>query len=476
MRSSSDVRTWLSSNRSDVAVGTGLLVVAWWAAFWRIDVATVLVDEPVYSRAGEFWIQGDFERNAEHPPLGKFAFGLAQQVFGNGIDTSRLVSGFAFVLTTVVVWRLGIELFSRSAGIVAAIAWIALPKSVGSNEVGTNGDRLERFAMLEPLVTLWMAVALWFGWRLTRHDARTRDAVGLGVAVGLAAATKLIGPVVAVSIAGFLLLTVGWHLLRPLMIAGVTSMVTFGITYLPLGTDAVQVLRDMVSINRQHAEAGHQVFVNGETTRFPPWYTELWYHYDAEGLLATLALVAAFVVMWRRPQYRHAALYVTAFVAVVYLVLSVSTVELRHYRYVAWPGFALVIGAAVSTIDRERVRHTVGVAVIAAVFAVIGVSSMVDLARIEPTDYAALERELTDRGYDRGDEQLVGVFGPMGTVQQYLRGWQLRNGATPVDASVHQIVLVDVTYTVRFPDPEILEPIEVVELGRLDAYLLAPPG
>lgn len=476
MRSSSDVRTWLTTHRADLGIGVGLLVVAWWAAFWRIDVATVLVDEPVYSRAGEFWIQGDFERNAEHPPLGKFAFGLAQELFGNGINTSRLVSGLAFVATTFVIWALGTRLFSRSAGVVAAVAWIVLPKSVGSNEVGTDGDRLERFAMLEPLVTLWMAAALWFGWRLAQDDQRTRDAVGLGVAIGLAAATKLVGPVVAVSIVGFLLLAVGWHLLRPLAIAGVASAVTFAFTYLPLGTGAVQVVRDMVSINRQHAAAGHQVFVNGETTNFPPWYTELWYHYDAEGLLASLALLAAFVVMWRRPQYRRAALYVTAFVVTVYAALSFSTVELRHYRYVAWPGFALVIGAAASTIDRERVRHSVGVSVVTAVFAVIGLTSMVDLARLEPTDYAALEDALVERGYDRDDDQLVGVFGPMGTVQQYLRGWQLRNGATPVDASVHQIVLVDVTYTVRFPDPEILEPIEIVDLGRVDAYLLAPPG
>ena len=95
--------------------------------------ATVLVDEPVYTRAGEFWIQGEFERNAEHPPLGKFAFGLAQELFGTGISTARLVSGLAFVVTTFVVWALGRRLFSPVAGLVAAVAWIALPKSVGSN-------------------------------------------------------------------------------------------------------------------------------------------------------------------------------------------------------------------------------------------------------------------------------------------------------------------------------------------------------
>ena len=126
-----------------------------------------------------------------------------------------------------------------------AVAWVVLPKSVGSNEVGTDGDRLERFAMLEPMVTLWMAVALWFGWRLAQDDHRTRDAVGLGVAVGLAAATKLIGPVAAVAIAGFLLLAVGRDRLRPLVLAGVVSGATFGITYLPqedlFGIDLIKV-------------------------------------------------------------------------------------------------------------------------------------------------------------------------------------------------------------------------------------------
>lgn len=475
MPSSSELRDRLSTHRTEIGVGTGLLVVAWWAAFWRIDVGTVLVDEPVYVRAGEFWIEGDFARNAEHPPLGKFAFGLAQVLFEKGIPAGRMASGLAFVITTFVIWALGTKLFNRTAGVVAAVAWVVLPKSVGSNEVGTDGDRLERFAMLEPLVTLWMAVALWFGWRLAREEGpRTRDAVGLGLAVGLAAASKLVGPVAAVSISGFLLLVVGWHLLKPLVIAGAVAVATFWATYLPLGGEAVQVVRDMISINRQHAADGHQVFVNGETTRFPPWYTELWYHYDAEGLIATLALLAAFVIMWRRPQYRRAALYVTAFVVVVYLVLSFSTVELRHYRYVAWPGFALVIGAAASTIERERVRHSIGVGAVMAVFAVIGLTSMVDLARIEPTDYAVLEQELTDRGYDQ--ETTVAVYGPLGTVQRYLLGWQHGNGTTQtIDASTHDVVLVDITYTIRFPDPEIIDPIEVIELGRVDAYLLAPP-
>jgi 4-amino-4-deoxy-L-arabinose transferase-like glycosyltransferase len=351
---------------------------------------------------------------------------------------------------------------------VAAGLWIALPRSVGSREVGTPGDRLERFAYLEPITALWMVVAVWFGWRLHRHG-RGIDAVALGVAIGLATASKVSGVFVAVPIAAFLLVTAGRRVVAPLAGAAAVSVITFLATYAPFGRTANEALETMYRLQRDHAEAGHAVYVRGQSTSHPPWYTELWYHYDADGPWLTLATVVLVAVAVAASGRRRAAGYLLGVVAGIYLLLSFLPVEIRHYRFVVWPPLVVLLAAGIVALAGPIARgwRIAGIGA-ATVVVIAGVLSLGRLATLHPEDYAALHAELTARSVP--DDAAVAVFGPVHVAAHHLPGHPVVSGADPA-AGAATVVLVDRTYTVRFGEPPITGWTETFSDGRVTAFL-----
>ena len=385
---------------------TGIVIglAALSAGLWRISAASIRVDEPAYASAGAAYLDGDFTQNLEHPPVAKYLFGLAQLVLGDGIDSARVASALASVVIALVLWRLGSRMFGAAAGVAAAALWVALPRSISSNEVPAPGDRLERFAYLEPVTAMFMAIALWFGWRLNSRPGRLDrtawpDVVGLGAAVGLATGSKLSGVAVAFPIGVYLLATGGRRMVAPLGAAAAVSVATFGAVYLPFGRAAGDALSYMFRFQGEHAESGHLIFVRGQPTLDPPWYTELWYHFDADGLWLTAATVGLVCVAFADPKRRREVAYAFAAVAGIYLFLSLLPVQLPHYRYVVWPPLMLVMAAgAVSVFDSvARPWRAVGAASLAVV-AVTGLLSLGELAVSGPEDYAVVDRALDDRG------------------------------------------------------------------------------
>ena len=410
--------------RRELFTGIVIGLAALWAGIWRISEASIRFDEPAYTSAGAAYFDGDFTQNLEHPPVAKYLFGLAQLVLGDGIDSARVASALASVVIAVVLWRLGSKMFGPAAGVVAAALWVALPRSIGSNEVPAPGDRLERFAYLEPVTAMFMVLALWFGWRLSRRTsgpdrAARPDVVGLGVAVGLATGSKLSGVAIAFPIGVYLLATGGRRMIAPLGAAAAVSAVTFGAAYLPFGRTAGDALSFMFRFQGEHAEFGHMTFVRGRPVLDPPWYTELWYHFDADGIWLTAAVVGLVCVAFVDPKRRREVAYAFAAVAGIYLFLSLLPVQLRHYRYVVWPPLVLVLAAGVTSVFGSMARpwRAVGAASLAVV-AVTGLLSLGQLAVSGPDDYAVIDRALNDRGVPsdpvtRGEvaSVLVGALG-----------------------------------------------------------------
>ena len=404
--------------RRELLTGIVIGLAALWAGTWRISTASILFDEPAYSSAGSAYFDGDFTKNLEHPPVVKYLFGLAQVLLGDGIDSARVVSALASVVVAVVLWRLGSQLLGPVGGIVAAALWVALPRSVGSNEVPTPGDRLERFAYLEPVTAMFMTLALWFGWRLGQSKSWS-DAVGLGVAVGLATGSKLSGVAVAFPIGVYLIATGGRRMIGPLGMAAAVSVATFSAAYLPFGRAAGDAVSYIFEFQGDHASTGHMVFVRGESWMHPPWYSELWFHFDADGLWLTAAILGLVCVAFADPRLRRPAAYALAAVAGIYLFLSLLPIQLRHYRYVVWPPLILVMAAGAVSVFGSIARpwRAVGMASLVVV-AVTGLASLGQLAVSGPDDYAVIDRALNDRGVpsdpvSRGEvaSVLVGALG-----------------------------------------------------------------
>ena len=458
-------------DRYPVLVGTVIGLTAIWAGVWRIGTTTVLFDEPIYAAVGRNYLDGDFSDSAGHPPLVTYLFGVAQTLLGEGVDSARVVSALASAVIAVLLWRLGTVMLGSTAGLVAAGLWIALPRSVGSNEVGTPGERLERFAYLEPVTAMFMLCALWFGWRLCQR-LRAVDAIGLGCAVGLATGSKLTGVFIAIPIGLFLLASERRRAIGPLVLAGAVSVVAFLTTYAPAGRAADDALASMLEFQSDHADAGHLVFVAGESTLHPPWYTELWYHFDADGPWLTAAALALTCLAFLERTRRRAVLLCFSSVIGIYLCLSLLPFEIRHYRYVVWPPLVLLLAAGVTAAFGTASRSWRGVGMASlAVLVVVGFSSLLRLATLEPEDYAALGTELRERGFDT--DTRIEVFGPLNVAAYHLPDWDLSAGEVPVTSQDADIVLVDSTYSVRFGDPTLKGVVDSFEMGRVSVFVLS---
>ena len=456
--------------RRELVTGIVLALAALWAGTWRIGTTSILNDEPIYASAGAAYLDGSFTKNLEHPPVAKYLFGLAQVLFGNGIESARAVSALASVVIVVVLWRFGSEMLGSVSGTVAAALWVALPRSIGSSEVGAPGDRLERFAYLEPVAAMFMLLALWFGWRLSQRIAWP-DVIGLGVAVGLAAGSKLSGVAIAVPIGVYLLVTKRRRMIAPLGVAGGVSVVTCLATYGPFGRTATEAMSFMLRFQSNHARTGHNVFVRGQSVLDPPWYTELWYHFDADGPWLTAAALGLVCVAFLDPQRRRAVAYACAAVVGIYLFLSFLPVQLRHYRYVVWPPLVLVLAAGATSVFGRiprpwRVVGTVSLLVVV----VTGLLSMGRLATIGPQDYAGLGQALTERGFDT--DARIRAFGPHHIAAHHLPGWNVQPGSDPVTSAEADLVLVDSTYSVRWGDPTVIGVSDSFALGRVTVLIL----
>ena len=457
-------------NRNSLLTGIVIGLVALWAGVWRIGTTTVLFDEPIYASVGRDYFAGNFTDTAGHPPVVPYLFGSAQALLGDGVNAARVVSALASVVIAMLLWRLGTAMLGPVTGVVAAALWVALPRSIGSNEAGTPGERLERFAYLEPVTAMFMLLALWFGWRLSRR-LDWLDVIGLGVTIGLATGSKLSGASVAIPIAVFLLAAHRLRMVGPLAAACVVSVTTFLVTHAPFGRDATEAVSSMIEFQGDHAEAGHLVFVRGEPTLHPPWYTELWYHFDAEGPWLTAATLGLICLAFLDRRQHRPVVFCLLTVAGIYLCLSLLPIEIRHYRFVVWPPLVLLLAAGATTVfgTVSKSWRVVGVASLS-VFVVAGTLSLVRLATLQPQDYSALGSELRERGFD--SDARIELFGPLHIASHHLPGWNLAAGNDPVSAAQADIVLVDSSYSVRLGEPTVTDATEEFMLGRLSVFIL----
>lgn len=123
---------------------------------------------------------------APNPPLSYLADAGAYTVAGGGFFTRlwamRMTSVLAFLLTITGVWLLCGEVFRRDRVLqVAAAGATALAPMLGF---------LAGAVMPDPLVIALSTLALWLGARVVRRGVGARDALALGVVVGLAGVTK----------------------------------------------------------------------------------------------------------------------------------------------------------------------------------------------------------------------------------------------------------------------------------------------
>jgi 4-amino-4-deoxy-L-arabinose transferase-like glycosyltransferase len=425
-----------------LVLGLGAFVL-----LFRLDTPSLHPDEPLYMDVGRRYVQGDLALNWEHPPLGKQILGISQTWFGEGVTSARAAAAAASLVTGVVLITFGRRVAGLPVGLVAAGLWFLLPSpsSAGSALATTL---LERYALLDVFMAMFVALALFLGWRWA-ETGNWVWAVLAGVALGLGVASKapavLTLPVIVV-----LGLSRRGLARRAVLQAGALVAISGAVAllpYAPFGHQADDAIRFMFTFQLDHGRTGHPVFVRGSVYRHPPWWAHLWWQARTLGGLG-MASLAALIVLAVALARRAAVLYLVAAAAVPFAYLSLLAGFSLVHHSLAWRA-PLVLLAAVAFVEmvRRGWRWRMMGAILAVPLVVSAAGTLVDVASLRQSDYAAAADFLEARGF--GDQR-VAVAGYSLVLQTYLPRSRI---VGPAYATVVDAAVVDPRVALRYELP-----------------------
>jgi 4-amino-4-deoxy-L-arabinose transferase-like glycosyltransferase len=310
---------------------------------FRITDADWLIDELTYRHAADGMVRGLWFINPEHPPLAKEILAIPVWIAGDGVAGLRVTATIAVLLTGVLIGVLGRDLADRWAGLGGAAIFLLLPWPFPAFDVTRTG-------LLDPFMVLFTTAALVAGLRWSRSGS-WRWALVAGAAVGLAAACKLPGVLVAPTIAGLVLASV-----RPLSraalqlaAAAAAAVVAFVVPFAPAGSDLYRQVLRVYDLQRLNAEKGHPTLFRSHPVLRPPWWAGPYDMVHGSPVLAVAVVICgalAVIVLERKT-----ALYLLGAILGPFLFFGfIAGVQLPHYPYAYAPplalGVALVIAAS----------------------------------------------------------------------------------------------------------------------------------
>ncbi len=324
--------------------------------------------------------------NFQHPPLGKWLFGLSQLVAGHqSITADRTVAAIATLLTGVVLLIWVGRAAGRWAGLLACAFVVLLPEAVQ----GSAGLRLGRFGLLDPIAELFVVVYLLLMWEWFRSGRRRAwlFAAASGLAIGAATASKENGFLAAV-LPILIWLVAAWREPRLLgrrllqtTVAVVAGLVVFVSTYLPFSTPFLRI-RYLIDFQRIHSNDGHLIGLAGQVTWHPPWWANLWFAGHGMGAAVTVVVLAFAAVACVLRRDRLVVFCLAALVGPVIFHCFIAGVALSFY-WTLWMPPLLVLTALGVTETVRRLQATslpklvpVGVPLIALLIPVVACLSL----------------------------------------------------------------------------------------------------
>ncbi len=270
---------------------------------------------------------------ADKPPLLFWSIAFIASL-GSGVTewTARLPAALAAVCVCVVTWRLGIRLFSSTAGLTAALV---LATSGGFFWSG-------RQVLPDMLLTLWVTCASWAFWEWF-SDQRRQAALIAGLCMGLATLTK--GPVgfLLPALSGLMYLAVRGQLPKFWRRDALICLGAF------LGVTLSWFVPAVVQGGMEYAQA--TLFHHSLERYVRAWeHTAPWYFYlgafPAEFLPWTLFLPQALLAgaRLRQHQEREGWWFVFCWLVTILGFFSLSTGKRDIYILPAFPAAALLVG------------------------------------------------------------------------------------------------------------------------------------
>ncbi|MFA0849817.1 phospholipid carrier-dependent glycosyltransferase [Curtobacterium sp. WHRI 8282] len=383
-------------------------------AYWHVGRQRVDVDEDVYVVSGWEYLHGVFIRNLEHPPTAKYLFGLAEVVLGApGPLGPRYVAATASLGTGLLFFLWFRRPVGYWAALIAAALWWLTPRANGIawGDPGSGvATRMDRTALLEPVMVFFAVAALYAAWRWVNGADRRRWlwAAASGLLLALSVTSKMTSAVLVVAIIALpILFRRWWDLLTGGLIAAGSFVVAFVLLYAPVGFERGFV--HMLQFQTGHAELGHSIELLGREYLFAPWWANFVYFTQGTSrwvvLVLVIGLVAAFVF---RPDRLVAYLGIGLGAQVAFL--TASDVALAHYYYAWMPLLIALAGIGLGRAGwpsrpvsrRQRVLRVTAVCLVLALAVVPVVRLGSAVAQARPAGVARLDAELRARGVDDG--------------------------------------------------------------------------
>jgi 4-amino-4-deoxy-L-arabinose transferase-like glycosyltransferase len=347
-------------------------LVGLWALFqnlYKIGTAPILADEPGYVGSGWSYVHGDVQPplsgaqgralvanadNFEHPPLGKYLFGLAELISGtpDSLTAARVVSATATLVAAAAaaLW-LG-RTMGRWTGLLAATLLTLLPESAN----GSNG-RFDRFAMLDPVASMFMVISVILAWEWARRTGRAAwvYAILTGIAVGCASGSKENGFLGAVGPALVVVLVAVSTRRRDEIparcgqaaTAVIVSLGTFVGLYLPVGQPIARISY-LIDFQSAQSALGHEIGFAGRVSSWPPWWANLWFAGHDYGSVLTVFLVVCVVCAFALRRDRLVGWCAATLAAPFVFHCFVAHVALGYY-WVMWTPMFLALAAIGAT-------------------------------------------------------------------------------------------------------------------------------
>ncbi|MCS5716602.1 glycosyltransferase family 39 protein [Herbiconiux sp. CPCC 205763] len=441
--------------RSAIVQWVSFGVVFLWGlylTFWNLGAANFNADEPIYLDAGWAYVHGDVSLNREHPPTAKYLIGFAQLLFGQGALSGRIAIGLCVVAGALILYFW----MRREIGWVGALTvsglWLVLPRGV------VSGVRIDRFALLEPVMVFFAIAAFAAAWLWFRKRSWVWLIVSAAL-MALSVTSKISSIVLVPAILLLPLLDRGVAMRRRIrntvlggVLFGAVFAVVFVLLYLPMGIRSA--LTYMAEFQATHDAQGHLVLVAGVPELFPPWWANLLFTVDGMGVAAVIVLAAgALASLWARRV--ELVVYLGVGVLLLWIFyLVVSKVALPHYYYSwVWLFCALAgIGIAGLLSPKRRAGATIATRVLAVALLLLavvsGAYSSVMIWNERAAGLALVEPALEELGLDDGDILVSGMAD-----WEYLPYLDDRQTTDAADPDVVAVVTKD---SVRFPpDPTV---------------------
>jgi 4-amino-4-deoxy-L-arabinose transferase-like glycosyltransferase len=389
-------------------------------------------DEFFFGVLGVNFLHGDWHRTVGvHPYLAVELIGLVPRVLGEfGTGVVRVAPATAGLATAGVLYAFARRVAGPRAAVAAAALWILLPHAAVMAGAPLAAVKIERFALLDPFMAFFDAVALYAGWRWAESEGWPW-AAATGLAIGLATASKLIGALVLVPVLATVLLPGGERRtrLRQAALVVVLCPVVLWLSFGGAIGDAPQRLRDILDQAGDQNADGHATVVAGHVYREPPWWSDVWFMWKGVGPVATAAL-AALATVGALTAPRRVAMLLGLAIAVPFACLGLLySISLPHY-YLVWMAPLTLLAALglEALLRRGRLPAVAGCALLVPL-AVAGAGTVSDVATMKPGDYRLAASQIANAGLERPAVAVVGYTPVLAT---YLPGAPVA-ASTPPD-------------------------------------------